>query len=140
MANRIDELLDALGVHDPLAREAIAATIAAEMSISVPKYIGGSGRTHTKEQCKATRKQGAPKGCVLHRPTLHRLTGSPQIMRSSTLIEDQCPHGVGHPNPDSAAFLNWRDGTDSWFVHGCDGCCGPIEKPTEDYLDRDGEW
>lgn len=124
--NNIDELLEGLGVFDPASRAAIRESILAEMSVTLPSYIGNGGRVHTKEQCKATRKRGAPKGCVLHRPTLHKLTGSPQVLRRDTLIEDQCPHGVGHPNPDSAAFLNWRDGTTTHLIHQCDGCCGPL--------------
>jgi len=127
MGSKVETLLDDLGFTDPFARALMKQAIMAEMSVGVSDYIGKGGRTHTKEQCKATRKQGAPKGCVLHKPTLHKLTGSRQVMRSTTLIEDICEHGVGHPNPDSAAFLNWRDGTDTWFVHGCDGCCGPVE-------------
>lgn len=109
----------------------MARVIQMEMSQNVSDFFADGGRAHTREQCKATRKQGAPKGCVLHRPTLHKLTGSKQILRSSTLIEDVCRHGVGHPNPDSAAYLDWRDSLEgsvgSWFSHGCDGCCGPIE-------------
>lgn len=139
MTDRIDSLLDSIGIADPLSRAMLRQSIVAEMSVGLAKYIGNGGRVHTKDQCKATRKQGAPKGCVLHRPTLHKLTGSPQVLRASTLIEDQCSHGVGHPNPDSAAFLNWRDGSEHWGTHGCDGCCGPLgEEPH--YLDRDGEW
>lgn len=139
MADQIDALLDSIGINDPFSRAMLRESIRAEMSIRLSEYIGNGGRVHTKDQCKATRKMGAPKGCVLHKPTLHKLTGSPQVLRASTLIEDTCPHGVGHPNPDSAAFLNWRDSTDTWGTHGCDGCCGPLgEEPH--YLDRDGEW
>ena len=40
-----------------------------------------------------------------------------KIYRADGRIEHQCEHGVGHtvfipPNRD-----------DSWWVHGCDGCC-----------------
>lgn len=110
--------------------EALAFLIQSERSAMLTDYLNSpKGRVHTKAACKATRKAGGPKGCVIHKPTLHRLTGRPQILRSTTLIEDQCVHGVGHPNPDSADYLNWRDGykSDVWGVHGCDGCCGPLE-------------
>lgn len=136
MADKIDELLDSLGVTDPYDRQMMRNIIAAEASVPVSTYIGGGGRTHTKEQCKASRKAGAPKGCVLHRPTIHKLTGARQVLRASTLIEDICSHGVGHPNPDSAAYLNWRDKSTSWDVHGCDGCCGPLPDKY-DYLEGD---
>lgn len=138
MPNQIDNLLDSMGITDPFMRDLMYGAILSEMSMPLTKHISKGGRTHTRAQCRATRKQGAPKGCVLHKPTLHKLTGSPQILRSSTLIEDQCQHGVGHPNPDSAAFLNWRDGSHSWGVHGCDGCCGAYEpKPA---VEPEGEF
>lgn len=31
------------------------------------------------------------------------------------LIERRCPHGIGHPDPDTVGDT----------VHGCDGCCTP---------------
>lgn len=132
----ISELLDDLGIQDPMMRAMMAETLRAEMSAPLSAYLGGGGRVHTKEQCKASRKAGAPKGCVIHKPTLHRLTGAAQVVRSSTLIEDICEHGVGHPNPDSAAYLNWRDKTEHWGTHGCDGCCGPLPDKY-DYLEGD---
>lgn len=144
MSDKIDALLDELGITGA-TRELLRESIRAEMSVGLNRYLAAGGRVHTKEQCKATRKMGAPKGCVLHRPTLHKLTGRPQVLRSSTLIEDICEHGVGHPNPDSVAYLDWRDTgsttsrMSTWGTHGCDGCCGPLgEEPH--YLDRDGEW
>lgn len=97
-----------------------------EKQILVTKFVSKGGRLHTKAECKESRKQGAPKNCVFHKPTIHRLTGSVQILRASALIEDMCEHKVGHPNPDSAAYLNWRDSTTTWYIHGCDGCCGDI--------------
>jgi hypothetical protein len=39
------------------------------------------------------------------------------------VMERLCPeHGVGHPDPDDAAF-NIRMGRDYLNVHGCCGCC-----------------
>ncbi len=137
MADKIDALLDDLGITDPMMRAMMYESIRSEMSANLTDYVGSGGRTHTKEQCKASRKAGAPKGCVLHRPTIHKLTGARQVLRASTLIEDLCSHGVGHPNPDSAAYLNWRDKTDHWGIHGCDGCCGPLPKR---YADEDMPW
>lgn len=134
--SKIDDALDNMGITDPVLREMMRSAILAEMSVPVAAYVGSGGQVHSKEMCKASRKAGAPKGCVLHRPTLHKLTGAQQIMRSSTLIEDICAHGVGHPNPDSAAYLNWRDKAEHWGIHGCDGCCGPIPDKY-DYLDGD---
>lgn len=135
--DRIDQLLDSLGIDDPLMRAVTRQNIMAEMSIGLTEYMNSStGRVHTKEQCKASRKAGGPKNCVIHKPSLHKLTGARQVLRASTLIEDICSHGVGHPNPDSAAYLNWRDKSTSWGVHGCDGCCGPLPDKY-DYLEGD---
>ena len=104
----------------------IEQIIRAEASVSLTQYIKSGGRLHSTEDCKRTRKAGGPKNCVIHRPSLHRLTGSQQILRASGLIEDQCEHGIGHTNPDSAAFFNWLHGQQTYGVHGCDGCCGPV--------------
>ena len=42
------------------------------------------------------------------------------------LIEAFCPHGVGHPIPESVAWLDEHGPAGSkgtWGVHGCCGCC-----------------
>ena len=93
-------------------------------------YVSAGGRLHSRADCKASRKAGAPKNCVIHRPSLHRLTGSRQVLRGSGLVEDTCPHIIGHPNPDSVAYLDWATES-SWGSHGCDGCCGPIPKGSD---------
>lgn len=116
------------------------ASILGEMSISLPEYVASGGRLHTKVQCKASRAQGAPKNCVIHKPSLHKLTGSPQVLRSSALIEDICKHGVGHPNPDSVAYLNWANQEAGWGVHGCDGCCGPVQPKKSKYDWTEGDF
>lgn len=137
---RIDDLLDEMGVTNPMVRALLAEAIYEEMSIPFDTYMQKKGKVHTKAQCRETRKAGGPKNCVIHKPSLHRLTGARQILRSSGLIEDQCEHGIGHPNPDSAAYFNWLQDTDSWFVHGCDGCCGPLQQDEVskyDYLEGD---
>lgn len=76
-------------------------------------------RHHTKAQC-----DGLP--CPFHGPSLHPMVEEPMLLRASGLIERTCRHGVGHPDPDSAAWLNRVSGQDSWGVHGCDGCCSKL--------------
>lgn len=75
-------------------------------------------RHHTREQC-----DGEP--CPFHAPSLHPMIEEPMHLRETGLIERMCRHGVGHPDPDSAAFMDraygHRPGT--WSIHGCDGCC-----------------
>ena len=38
------------------------------------------------------------------------------------LMERVCPHGIGHPDPDSLEWLG-RIGVPDDGVHVCDGCC-----------------
>ena len=113
---------------------AILAAVADEMSMTWCEFVGTGGRVHTRAACRASRKEGAPKNCVIHNPSKHKMRDWPLVLRSSGLLERQCPHGVGHPDPDSARYMNWRYKTDSWWVHGChlddSGrlCCAPDEK------------
>ena len=89
---------------------------------------------HSILQC-----EGEP--CVLHNPFDHHMADWPMARRFDLrppIVERLCRHGVGHPDPDSAAWaekavredteLVWQsepsDGTFVW-VHGCDGCCAP---------------
>jgi hypothetical protein len=100
-----------------------------EMSTYWDDFRARGGKQHTRAACRASRKAGAPAHCVIHNPSKHHMRDWPMILRSSGLIERQCPHGVGHPDPDSAAYMNWRDHTDTWLIHGChwnergDLCC-----------------
>lgn len=74
---------------------------------------------HRKDQC-----DGKP--CPFHGPSLHPMIEEPMLLRETGLIERTCRHGVGHPDPDSARWLNEHGPSGargSWGVHGCDGCC-----------------
>ena len=46
----------------------------------------------------------------------------PKVRRESGLIERKCPHGIGHPDPDSVAAME-ATGRKGYDVHSCDGCC-----------------
>jgi hypothetical protein len=73
--------------------------------------------THPPEACA-----GQP--CCIHNPSKHPLDTAPLYWRSDVwLMERTCPHGIGHPDPDSVAYLERITGDDGWAVHGCDGCC-----------------
>lgn len=79
---------------------------------------GGVLRTHGLSACRG----GGP--CVIHRPTDHHMRGWRLIFRTDKywLAERFCPHGIGHPDPDSLAYFKTLD--QNWMgVHGCDGCC-----------------
>lgn len=63
---------------------------------------------HLQDECEGP--------CTIHNLTDHHMRSWPQHWRSDRyLMERICPHGIGHPDPDSPP------GTDT--VHGCDGCC-----------------
>lgn len=62
--------------------------------------------------------------CPFHSPSQHPMTQFKKHLRDDKhfLVERICPHGVGHPDPDSLWFFKSR-GLDL-SMHGCDGCCG----------------
>jgi len=73
-------------------------------------------RTHSKESCIAP--------CPIHQPSDHKMKDWPKTYRADkNLIERECEHGIGHPDPDSVKYL--VDTTkQTWYgIHGCDGCC-----------------
>lgn len=64
--------------------------------------------------------------CCFHNPSEHSMRDFPMHLRTDwgvAMIERTCPHGVGHPDPDSVAWLNKTYGDQMWDIHGCDGCC-----------------
>lgn len=75
------------------------------------------GSYHTPTKCKGT-------VCCFHSPSEHHMRDWKLNIRldRSGLTERICPHGIGHPDPDSLAWLKLK-GVDDEGVHGCDGCC-----------------
>lgn len=63
--------------------------------------------------------------CPFHAPSDHAMATWPKVVRASALIERRCPHGIGHPDPDSLRWMAATTGDTGWGVHGCDGCCIP---------------
>lgn len=87
------------------------------------RIVTGTGqrvRIHTPDKC-------AGGYCVFHSPSDHSMRAFPTHLREDRLplVERICPHGIGHPDPDSLAYLATIDPEDrgAWAVHGCDGCC-----------------
>jgi len=68
----------------------------------------------------------AGSACAIHNPSAHHMRDWPINARESTLIERVCPHGIGHPDPDSLAYFK-RRGWDGYGVHGCDNCCRALK-------------
>lgn len=59
--------------------------------------------------------------CTLHKRSDHIMRSFPQHWRSDRgIMERTCPHGTGHPDPDSP----WASNSYEW-VHGCChmACC-----------------
>lgn len=81
-------------------------------------WTDGTGQrvlVHDKERC-------AGQTCTIHNPSDHPMKDFPTHWRDDRKIMERiCPHGVGHPDPDDAAFRATRGDTDT--SHGCDGCC-----------------
>ena len=71
--------------------------------------------THSLARCAGT-------PCPIHAPSRHHMTDWPMTLRASGLTERICSHGVGHPDPDSVAWLD-SHGRTGYGLHGCDGCC-----------------
>lgn len=76
--------------------------------------------THDPAKC-------AGRPCVVHSPTQHSMSDRPVMYRADRgIFERVCVHGVGHPDPDQESF--WEDtGQEYQAIHGCDGCCAPVE-------------
>ena len=79
---------------------------------------------HAPELCEG-------RGCAIHdRPSDHLLAGMPLNWREDRgILERICSHGIGHPDEDSARYLE-SIGHGVQNVHGCChlGCCsGPRE-------------
>jgi hypothetical protein len=63
--------------------------------------------------------------CPFHYPSQHSMREWPIKIRTdrNNLVERLCEHGVGHPDPDSLAYLQAHLGVRDEGAHGCDGCC-----------------
>ena len=70
----------------------------------------------------------APKPCPFHNPSPGPMRDWPKYIRHDRglLVERICPHGVGHPDPDSLRWVNEQRAARGWDpdngTHGCDGC------------------
>jgi len=63
------------------------------------------------------------RSCVIHNPSQHHMRDWPERWNWATKgVERICPHGIGHPDPDSVAYWKLK-GREGLALHGCDGCC-----------------
>lgn len=96
------------------------ALLAREIDLMRPRQMG-EFKLHDQEAC-------AGEFCTIHNPSDHPLKDAPAQLRGdrAPLMERVCPHGIGHPDPDSLAFIErvWPNRTAFYEgIHGCDGCC-----------------
>jgi hypothetical protein len=84
----------------------------------------GEVRIHDEKECSAL---WSDQHCPFDKPSDHKMVSWPMSIRldsmSAGLVERICEHGVGHPDPDSAAYMNALYQQISFGLHGCDGCC-----------------
>lgn len=66
----------------------------------------------------------AGRGCAIHNhPSTHPLMNATLLWRDDrNILERLCEHGIGHPDYDSAQFIE-SIGQGYQNIHGCDGCC-----------------
>lgn len=77
------------------------------------ELLQGTLRVHPSSVCNGDI-------CVIHNQTQHHMLDWPMIWRSDRgIMERQCPHGVGHPDPDDFKVRT----VEGEGIHGCDGCC-----------------
>lgn len=82
---------------------------------------------HKKTGCKG-------EYCPFHRPSKHPMVKWDMVIRfdRGALVERICSHGIGHPDPDSLAYLaalsRELEREPDEGIHGCDGCCSKKKK------------
>lgn len=79
---------------------------------------------HAQEKC-----MGQDLFCSVHNPSDHPLRDAQRSWRADKgMMERECAHGIGHPDPDDLAFKQAymdpnRHKQYAFGWHGCDGCC-----------------
>ena len=83
---------------------------------------------HDKEDCKGH-------FCPFHNPSNHKMKDWKKHVRYDRggLTERICEHGIGHPDPNSLAWLK-SIGREDPGVHGCDRCCARQDYPLRKVL------
>ena len=109
--------------HNAIPMSKFVAKIQKKMA-KIPK-----GRRHPMSRC---RREEEP--CAIHSPSDHHMAHLPYLVRydKHAVVERICPHGVGHPDPDSVAWVKRRFGDEAAVEAGTHGCwCKCCEVPGE---------
>lgn len=78
--------------------------------------------THSPDKCQG-------RACCIHSPSAHHMRKWPMNYRfDKGVMERLCECGIGHPDPDDAAYQE-SVGRGYLNTHGCCGCCAPPKKP-----------
>lgn len=103
-------------IPDPLDPSVYFIASASEAVLGIAVGEATLVNVHDADKC-------AGRHCLVHNPSDHHMRGWPLHWRDDKgVMERICPHGIGHPDPDSAEFLE-SVGLGALGVHGCDGCC-----------------
>lgn len=96
--------------------DVLVSTVSGPISELEPfTFVNTRARVHPLKRCEG-------QSCCIHNPSDHKMRDWPMLLRETALVERLCTHGIGHPDPDSAAWMNKTFGP-GWGSHGCDGCC-----------------
>lgn len=111
-AVEIDRLRVVVGVYREIINERAGKINMEPEIIKLENSLETLRQVHSPDRC-------AGENCTIHNRSDHHMRSWPQHWRGDRgIMERICPHGVGHPDPDSP----WPSTSSEW-VHGCDGCC-----------------
>lgn len=84
---------------------------------------GSVFKTHGVTAC-GNYEGGSEEHCAIHNPSDHHMVTWPAVFRMDkfALIERECEHGIGHPDPDSLEYFD-QAGITGLADHHCDLCC-----------------
>lgn len=100
---------------------------AAQKKPLVPREAVVPGEINEETGCEIHPKEAcAGNPCCFHNPSQHHMVSWQKHIRlhRGAMVERICPHGIGHPDPDSLAWMK-SIGSNDDGTHGCDGCCQP---------------
>ena len=109
-------------------RELLELLFLSELDLMSPRPLSQVTNLHTIDKCSG-------QFCCIHNPSDHALNKAPLQLRGDRwpLMERVCPHGIGHPDPDSVAYIQrvlpgGRESAEYEGIHGCDGCCASTKQ------------
>ncbi len=105
------------------------------MEGSAPEDYFETVTLNSGEKLKAHSKKYCTPPCAIHDPSNHVMKEWDLHWREDKAIFERiCPHGIGHPDPDTVAYLEKTNPeyAKGIGIHGCDGCCVERTEAEED--------